>query len=52
MNMPKMILKEPLMASMGSVGDNTSHLDLADMSDEIISIEDTYRETNAACRKS
>lgn len=46
------LIKEPLMQSMVSGGGNTSHLDLGDMSDEIISIEDTYRETNAACRKS
>ena len=52
LNMPKMILREPLMASLGSAANNTSQLDLADMSDEIISIEDTYRETNAVCRKS
>ena len=50
--MPKMILREPLMASLDSAANNTSQLDLADMSDEIISIEDTYRETNAVCRKS
>jgi len=30
----------------------SSQIDITNMSDEIISIEDTYRETNAACRKS
>ncbi|CDW84673.1 UNKNOWN [Stylonychia lemnae] len=30
----------------------SSQIDITNMSDEIISIEETYRETNAACRKS
>lgn len=56
--MPR-IIKEPLVnnnkyyENAGSpMNGSNSGMDLTDMSEEIISIEDTYRETSAACRKS
>ena len=46
--MPR-IIKEPLKTESL----NSSQVDLTDMSgEELISIEDTYRETASACRKS
>ncbi len=55
--MPR-IIKEPLvnnqqlLYSGSPLNCSNSAMDLTDMSEEIISIEDTYRETSAACRKS
>lgn len=58
-NMPRIIIKEPLGKLLGHNGsggfqleNSGSQIDLTDLSEEIISIEDTYRETNATCRKS
>jgi len=49
-NMPR-IIKEPLRTDAHSL--DNSQIDLTDMSgEELISIEDTYRETASACRKS